>query len=239
MRKLSPECKRYFPKFYDFKGKIEGTNAFLALEYLTGTTLYDKYIYDISTKKRVITAIQAGIKCMWKAGVIHNDLHAKNIMVTRDNRVKLIDFGASQIFSPLKNKNVMNVWFNNKHQKSWNKSFNGKSSVPPSNPNSVWFGYNKPMWATSHKRLATKLLKNTSMYVKKPYESKQDLKKLARLLGIKDASKMTKSELSNKVYSIDNKRLIDTIVEYYSYRGRNNVNFRFTPNLYKKLLNYR
>ena len=75
----------------------------------------------------------------------------------------------------------------------WNKS--NIMSVSPSNPNSMWFGYDKHVFASHAKKIATNLIKSTNMHLKHPYTSKPDLQQIARHLKIKDYKKLSQKEL--------------------------------------------
>lgn len=62
------------------------------LEYITGTPLSDVFLLDI---KPVIRSLLDQVHILHSAGVVHNDIAARNIIVTPDHQIRLIDFGES------------------------------------------------------------------------------------------------------------------------------------------------
>lgn len=69
------------------------------------TTLYSflKNIYEpFELKKNVLKQVKNAIIGISELGVLHGDLHLKNIMLDFNNKVKIIDFGESIIENPQK-----------------------------------------------------------------------------------------------------------------------------------------
>lgn len=69
------------------------------LEYVEGDTL-QKTNYDITKmvdKFLIIRQIITALRCAHENGIIHRDVNPKNIMVTNDLDVKLIDFGICKV----------------------------------------------------------------------------------------------------------------------------------------------
>lgn len=70
--------------------------ALLFMEYIDGIPLSDKeFRRPIDEVLRVFSEAAHGLYAMHKAGFVHADLKPNNILVTRDDEVKLIDLGQS------------------------------------------------------------------------------------------------------------------------------------------------
>jgi eukaryotic-like serine/threonine-protein kinase len=82
----------------------EGDAPFLAMELLDGETLREK-IGDGSTgvpvpyRKAIDYGIQlaTGLAAAHEQGIVHRDLKLENVIVTRDGRVKVLDFGLAKL----------------------------------------------------------------------------------------------------------------------------------------------
>jgi len=74
--------------------------AYIIMEYLDGETLtsFLNREGNIPVEKAIImlTPIIHSLEIIHKAGIIHRDIAPDNIMITKDGRVKLIDFGAAR-----------------------------------------------------------------------------------------------------------------------------------------------
>lgn len=80
-------------------GRYRGTYYF-AMEYVDGDTL-DKLLQDrgpLSWREAVDLAIQIcdALQYAHQQGIVHRDLKPSNLMITRDGRVKLTDFGIAK-----------------------------------------------------------------------------------------------------------------------------------------------
>lgn len=77
--------------------------AYLAMEYLSGITLenYIKNYGVLSEAQTVYIAerLAMALIIIHSAQLLHRDISPDNIMLCRDGRVKLIDFGAARIFT--------------------------------------------------------------------------------------------------------------------------------------------
>lgn len=77
--------------------------AYLAMEYLSGITLenYIKNYGALSEAQTVYIAdkLSMALVIIHSAQILHRDISPDNIMLCRDGRVKLIDFGAARIFT--------------------------------------------------------------------------------------------------------------------------------------------
>ncbi|MGE5834082.1 MAG: protein kinase domain-containing protein [Acidobacteriota bacterium] len=81
----------------------EGQTAFVVEELLEGETLREKLSAALPVRKVVDYAIQIanGLAAAHEKGIVHRDLKPENIFLTRDERVKILDFGlAKTITSP-------------------------------------------------------------------------------------------------------------------------------------------
>jgi Tol biopolymer transport system component len=81
----------------------EGQTAFVVEELLEGETLREKLSTALPVRKVVDYAIQIanGLAAAHEKAIVHRDLKPENIFVTRDERVKILDFGlAKTVTSP-------------------------------------------------------------------------------------------------------------------------------------------
>jgi serine/threonine protein kinase len=87
----------FIVQVYDI-GRIDG-KPFIKMEYLIGSTLQEfiaeKGPVSFERSIKPITAILNGLSYAHKMGIIHRDLKPSNIMVTKDGKFKIIDFGIS------------------------------------------------------------------------------------------------------------------------------------------------
>lgn len=94
----NPTCNQYIVCYYDsFKISENGKDYFVIVsEYIEGTTLYD-YIennqYSNREIKYIIEQLIMGLKHIHDYGYAHRDIKPENIMITKDDKIKYIDFG--------------------------------------------------------------------------------------------------------------------------------------------------
>jgi formylglycine-generating enzyme required for sulfatase activity len=84
-------------QLYDF-GEYKG-GLYLALEYVEGDTLRDRAARDmlgIDEALRHARAIADGLAHAHAAGVYHCDLKPSNVMIGKDGRVRVVDFGIAR-----------------------------------------------------------------------------------------------------------------------------------------------
>ena len=79
-------------------GVGEGT-PFIATELLEGRQLQDEMDHGSLPIRRLLdlaVQIASGLRAAHDAGIAHRDLKPQNVMVTRDGRVKILDFGLAK-----------------------------------------------------------------------------------------------------------------------------------------------
>lgn len=88
----------HFPKFYEF---YSNANSFyIVLEFIEGQNLSDyvknnSNINDTNTAIRLFIQISKAVLEFHKLGFIHRDIKPSNFMITKNEEIKLIDFGIS------------------------------------------------------------------------------------------------------------------------------------------------
>ncbi|MBI4915081.1 MAG: protein kinase [Acidobacteria bacterium] len=87
---------------YDF-GRINGT-AFAIMELLEGETLRERLDRGGISAAQAIgwaTQIAEGVAAAHDRGIVHRDLKPENIVLTRGDRIKILDFGLAKVLPPL------------------------------------------------------------------------------------------------------------------------------------------
>lgn len=80
---------------------LQNSTAYIVMEYLEGLTLND-YLSSAGDKLKfkeaidIINPILNALKAVHKEHLIHRDVSPHNIMITADNKIKLIDLGAAR-----------------------------------------------------------------------------------------------------------------------------------------------
>ena len=85
-------------------GEHDGTH-FIAMEFVDGVTLRDKIHHDKAPLQKLLkylTQVAEGLNKAHTAGIVHRDLKPDNIMVTRDDYAKILDFGLAKLIEPQK-----------------------------------------------------------------------------------------------------------------------------------------
>jgi pentatricopeptide repeat protein len=76
---------------------------FLVMEYIPGINLSDKLAERALPEKEIIalgTQLAEGLSAAHEQGVIHCDLKPRNLRLTTDGRLKILDFGIAKLFDP-------------------------------------------------------------------------------------------------------------------------------------------
>ena len=85
-------------------GESENTH-FIAIEHIDGDTLRDKIHRDKAPLQELLQyliQVAQGLTKAHAAGIIHRDLKPDNIMITRDEYAKILDFGLAKLVEPQK-----------------------------------------------------------------------------------------------------------------------------------------
>src|SRR5438874_5844592 len=83
-------------------GESDGTH-FIAMEYIDGETLREKIHRDrvpLSKLLKYLILVAEGLSKAHAAGIVHRDLKPDNIMITRDDYAKVLDFGLAKLIEP-------------------------------------------------------------------------------------------------------------------------------------------
>src|SRR5262249_33189305 len=97
-------------------GESEGTH-FIAMEFIDGVTLREKIHREgasLSKLLKYLTQVAEGLTKAHAAGIVHRDLKPDNIMITRDDYAKVLDFGLAKLVEP---------------QRSFGSNQNGSSEI--------------------------------------------------------------------------------------------------------------
>src|SRR2546430_12202750 len=76
---------------------------FIAMEYIDGETLREKIHRDKAPLPKLLkylTQVAEGLSKAHSAGIVHRDLKPDNIMITRDDYAKILDFGLAKLIEP-------------------------------------------------------------------------------------------------------------------------------------------
>src|SRR5512137_2248996 len=79
---------------------------YIAMEYVEGRTLQEvaeewrsaTAAHAARGKIAIMLQISEGLSTVHRSGVVHRDIKPQNIMIDRDGRVKILDFGMARLF---------------------------------------------------------------------------------------------------------------------------------------------
>lgn len=86
----------------------ENNTAYIVMEFIKGRTL-EQYVddnggkLDVEKANAVMYDILDGLSAIHSKGIIHRDIKPKNIFITDENKIKIIDFGAARFSSTEEN----------------------------------------------------------------------------------------------------------------------------------------
>lgn len=84
-------------QLFDFAHDDRG-RAFLVMELVEGVTI-DKYCRDLGLRDRLslLATLCRGVHHAHQRSVLHRDLKPSNVLITKDGRIKILDFGIAQL----------------------------------------------------------------------------------------------------------------------------------------------
>jgi Tol biopolymer transport system component len=80
------------------------SQSWIAMELVEGRTLRELLVGDALPVKRLLpigTQVAEGLAQAHDAGIVHRDLKPENVMVTKEGRVKILDFGLAKLTGPV------------------------------------------------------------------------------------------------------------------------------------------
>jgi len=90
------------PKLYDTFVMIDNDSDIKIIkiyEYIDGVTFNNKKWKSENEKEEMFDKLRKIIRKMNKAGIIHHDIHKGNIMITKSNKIYIIDFDNSKFIN--------------------------------------------------------------------------------------------------------------------------------------------
>lgn len=116
IEKFLDEAKR-LAKFQNTEGIVHiydsflyNDTAYIIMEYIDGETLKSKIERDgkmpVESALKIVLPVASALKEVHEAGIIHRDISPDNIMIDKDGKVSLIDFGASRFATTTHSKSL-------------------------------------------------------------------------------------------------------------------------------------
>lgn len=116
IEKFMDEAKR-LAKFQDTEGVVHiydsflyNDTAYIIMEYIDGETLKSKLEREgkmsVEDTLNVILPVVSALKAVHEIGIIHRDISPDNIMISKEGKVSLIDFGASRFATSTHSKSL-------------------------------------------------------------------------------------------------------------------------------------
>lgn len=89
----------YYYGVCDYYDRMRGNRAYVCyyilMEYVEGISMRDAFMSRGCENMYIKTAMQNADRAMRTNLLHHNDLHGDNVIVTKDNRIAIIDFGSA------------------------------------------------------------------------------------------------------------------------------------------------
>ncbi|HYU98911.1 MAG TPA: serine/threonine-protein kinase, partial [Pyrinomonadaceae bacterium] len=89
-------------------GNAEGLH-FIAMEFIDGSTLREKIHREQKSLPKLLRYLQhtaEGLAQAHAAGIVHRDLKPDNIMITKDDHAKILDFGLAKLIGQQVPENI-------------------------------------------------------------------------------------------------------------------------------------
>jgi predicted Ser/Thr protein kinase len=104
------------PKLYDIFILLSDDNIKIikVYEYIEGTTIDKKTWKSSIEKNQFLKDLENIVRKMNKAGILHRDLHKGNVMITKKNKIYIIDFDLSRLVENSEYNQVK--YFNNNYE---------------------------------------------------------------------------------------------------------------------------
>jgi predicted Ser/Thr protein kinase len=98
LERISKDCHEYFLCIYDVIKEKDGDIQIIIMELVDGvdmTAVIKDKEFTNSERDRIMNLLEISIEKLHDLGVAHKDIKPDNIMVTKDGKVKLVDYGLS------------------------------------------------------------------------------------------------------------------------------------------------
>lgn len=92
----------------------DGDKHYIVMEYVEGrdlkTIIQEEAPFSIDRALDIVTDVCEGVGFAHRAGIVHCDVKPQNVLISRDGRVKVTDFGIARAFSQIVPREVDTVW---------------------------------------------------------------------------------------------------------------------------------